>query len=67
MDNYNNYKLSYETNDRIIHHLKDEDVFSTIELENAIVNAKKHELRKLFFYENPELFIRTKVYKYKIF
>lgn len=50
-DNFNNYILSPEGNDKI-NHRHDED-FTPAELEQAIAEAKKHELRKLFFAQNP--------------
>ncbi len=53
-DNFNKYKLSLEINDKIIHHLKSEDEFSDAELEQAKVEAKKYELRKLYFVQNPD-------------
>ena len=53
-DNFNKYKLSQEINDKIIHHLRSEDEFSDTELEQAKVDAKKYELRKLYFVQNPE-------------
>ena len=53
-DNFNKYKLSDEMNVQVIQHLKSEDAFSDAELEKALLDAKKHELRKLFFVENPE-------------
>ncbi len=53
--NFNKYKLSDEMNVQVIQHLKNEDAFTDAELENALIEAKKHELRKLFFVENPEL------------
>lgn len=53
-DNFNKYKLSQEINEKIIHHLKSEDEFTDAELEQAKVEAKKLELRKLFFLENPQ-------------
>lgn len=53
-DNFNNYILSQENNDKIKSHLIDEDEFTPLEFENAKINAKKHELRKLFFHQNPD-------------
>ncbi|WP_395043523.1 T9SS type A sorting domain-containing protein [Flavobacterium sp.] len=53
-DNFYNYKLSQEINDKIIHSLKDENEFTPEELEKEVINTKKHELRKLFFYRNPD-------------
>ena len=52
-DNFNNYILSQENNDKIKSHLIDEDEFSPLDFENAKINAKKHELRKLFFVLPP--------------
>ncbi|WP_396159110.1 T9SS type A sorting domain-containing protein [Flavobacterium sp.] len=53
-DNFNNYKLSHEISEDVINHLKSEEEFTETQLENAILNAKIVELRKLFFYENPD-------------
>jgi hypothetical protein len=53
-DNFKKYKLTQEITADIINHLKDEEEFSEMELERAIVNAKRVELRKLFFLDNPE-------------
>ena len=53
-DNFKNYKLAREVNDEVIKHLREEEEFSQEELEAALINAKKHELRKLFFRENPD-------------
>ncbi|WP_333600869.1 T9SS type A sorting domain-containing protein [Flavobacterium sp.] len=52
-DNFNNYRLSDEAIDKIVHHLQSEDEFTEAELEKAKIDAKKYELRKLFFAENP--------------
>ncbi len=52
-DNFNNYKLSHETNDKIIQHLREEEEFTNDELANAIKKEKIYELRKLFFVKNP--------------
>ncbi len=52
-DNFNKYKLSHEATEKIMNHLKSEDEFTNEELEKAKIGAKKHELRKLFFVENP--------------
>ncbi len=52
--NYNNYQFPQANLDNLIHHLKSEEVFTQAELDLAIVNAKRHELRKLFFFENPD-------------
>ncbi len=52
--NFNNYKLSKENTAHIIGHLRKEENFTDAELEVAMVNAKKHELRKLFFAKNPD-------------
>lgn len=51
--NFNNYKLSQENTAQLIAHLREEEHFNDAELELAMINAKKHELRKLFFAENP--------------
>ena len=52
--NFNNYKLSKENTAHIIQHLREEEHFTDAELEQAMINAKKHELRKLFFAKNPD-------------
>ncbi len=53
-DNFKNYKLSKEVTTDVIQHLHSEEEFSDAELEKALINAKIVELRKLFFYENPD-------------
>jgi hypothetical protein len=53
-DNFKNYKLSNEITEDVINHLKSEEEFTEIQLENALIKAKRVELRKLFFYENPD-------------
>ncbi len=53
-DNFKNYKLSKETTDEVIKHLREEEEFTEEELQKALVNAKIYELRKLFFFENSE-------------
>ena len=52
-DNFKKYKLSHDVNDKLIQHLKEEEEFTDAELKNAINKEKIYELRKLFFYENP--------------
>lgn len=52
--NFNSYKLSRENTDELIEHLHHEENFTQVELELAMINAKKHELRKLFFVKNPD-------------
>ena len=52
-DNFNNYKLSHETNDKLMQHLREEEEFTNEELANAIKKEKIYELRKLFFVKNP--------------
>lgn len=52
--NFSSYKLSKENTDELIEHLMHEEKFTQLELEAAMINAKKHELRKLFFVRNPE-------------
>lgn len=52
-DNFNNYKLSHETNDKLMQHLREEEEFTNEELANAIKKEKIYELRKLFFLKNP--------------
>lgn len=51
---FNNYKLSYKIEDGILKHLIEEEEFTQIEFEKALISAKKHELRKLFFNQNPD-------------
>ncbi|MGL2964583.1 T9SS type A sorting domain-containing protein [Flavobacterium sp. RSB2_4_14] len=53
-DNFKNYKLSQEISEDVINHLKSEEEFTQAQLENALLDAKRVELRKLFFYENPD-------------
>ena len=53
-DNFKNYKLSQDISEDVIKHLKSEEEFTETQLENAFLNAKIVELRKLFFYENPD-------------
>jgi len=53
-DNFKNYKLSKETTADVIKHLREEEEFTEEELQKALINAKIVELRKLFFYENPD-------------
>jgi hypothetical protein len=53
-DNFKNYKLSKETTDEVIKHLKEEEEFTEEEFQKALINTKIYELRKLFFLENPE-------------
>ncbi len=53
-DNFKNYKLSKETTDEVIKHLKEEEEFTEEELQKALINTKIYELRKLFFLENPD-------------
>ncbi|MBF6640259.1 T9SS type A sorting domain-containing protein [Flavobacterium sp. J49] len=53
-DNFKNYKLSKETTDEVIKHLKEEEEFTDEELQKALVNTKIYELRKLFFLQNPD-------------
>ncbi|MBN8641877.1 MAG: T9SS type A sorting domain-containing protein [Flavobacteriales bacterium] len=52
--NFSSYTLSKENTDELIEHLMHEEHFTQLELEAAMINAKKHELRKLFFVRNPE-------------
>lgn len=52
-NNFNNYKLSHDVNDKIIQHLKEEEAFTNEELKEAIKKEKIYELRKLFFVKNP--------------
>lgn len=52
--NFNSYKLSKENTTEIIQHLREEENFTDAQLEMAMINAKKHELRKLFFAKNPD-------------
>lgn len=52
--NFSSYKLSKENTDELIEHLLHEEKFTQLELEAAMINAKKHELRKLFFVKYPE-------------
>lgn len=52
--NFSSYKLSKENTDELIEHLMHEEKFTQLELEAAMINAKKHELRKLFFVKYPE-------------
>lgn len=53
-DNFKNYRLSKETTNEVIQHLREEEEFSDEELQSAITNAKIYELRKLFFVQNPD-------------
>lgn len=53
-DNFDAYELSQTVSDELIEHLRMEEEFSDSELQNAIVNAKIVELRKLFFIQNPD-------------
>ena len=53
-DNFKNYKLSQEVTNDLISHLRLEEEFTDAQLERAIMNTKIVELRKLFFYENPD-------------
>ena len=53
-NNYNNYVLSKEITDDLITHLRSEEEFTDVELQNAIKKTKVYELRKLFFSENPD-------------
>lgn len=53
-DNFKNYKLSKETTDEVIKHLKEEEEFTEEELQKALINTKIFELRKLFFLQNPD-------------
>ena len=53
-DNFKNYRLSKETTNEVIQHLREEEEFSDEELQRAIANAKIYELRKLFFVQNPD-------------
>ena len=53
-DNLNNYELSKEISDDLIHHLRSEEEFTDAELQKAILKTKVVELRKLFFVQNPD-------------
>lgn len=53
-DNFKNYKLSITVSDEIIKHLKEEEDFTDVQLEKALLDAKRNELRKLFFSKYPE-------------
>lgn len=53
-DNFDAYELSQTVSDELIEHLRMEEEFSDSELQNAIVNAKIVELRKLYFIQNPD-------------
>lgn len=52
-DNFDKFKLSHESNDEIIKHLREEEEFTNEELASAIKKEKIYELRKLFFVTNP--------------
>jgi hypothetical protein len=52
--NFDSYELTDEITDELIQHLREEEEFTQAELELAIINAKRHQLRKLFFYNNPD-------------
>jgi PBP1b-binding outer membrane lipoprotein LpoB len=47
--NFKNYKLAKEITEELKEHLREEEEFSDEEFEIALINAKRHELRKLFF------------------
>lgn len=53
-DNFNKYKLAVEVTDEVIKHLREEEDFTDIQLEKALIDAKRYELRKLFFSRNRE-------------
>lgn len=53
-DNFDDYELSQIVTDETIQHLREEEDFTQAELESALLNAKRFELRKLFFINNPE-------------
>ena len=48
-NNFKNYKLSKEISEEVKAHLREEEEFSDEEFEIALINAKRYELRKLFF------------------
>lgn len=52
--NFKNYKLAKEITEELKEHLREEEEFSDEEFEIALINAKRHELRKLFFKQNPD-------------
>ncbi|MEC4004454.1 T9SS type A sorting domain-containing protein [Flavobacterium sp. SUN052] len=52
-DNFKDYELATSVSNELIQHLKEEEVFTDAELERAIINEKRYELRKLFFLRNP--------------
>ena len=52
-DNFKDYELATSVSDELIQHLREEEVFTDAELERAIINEKRYELRKLFFLRNP--------------
>lgn len=53
-DNFNKYKLAVEVTEEVIKHLREEEDFTDIQLEKALIDAKRYELRKLFFSRNRE-------------
>lgn len=52
-DNFKDYELATSVSEELIQHLREEEVFTDAELERAIINEKRYELRKLFFLRNP--------------
>ena len=52
--NFNKYKLSNELEQEAIVNLKEIENFTDLELEKALDNAKRNELRKLYFNNYPD-------------
>lgn len=54
-DNFNKYKLAVGASDELIKELREHEDFTDTQIEKALIDAKRNELRKLFFSKNREL------------
>ncbi len=53
-DNYDRYELSIAFTDAMINELRNHEKVSDVDLKQAFLNAKREELRKLFFVTYPD-------------
>lgn len=53
-DNFNKYKLAVGASDELIKELREHENFTDAQIEKALIDAKRNELRKLFFSKNRE-------------
>lgn len=54
-DNFNKYKLAVGASDELIKELREHEDFTDTQIEKALIDAKRNELRKLFFSKNREM------------